>query len=566
MLLVLAIGAILFSPAVVAPLFLDDYLQGAMVEGTFPAARSPLNLYDFVADADRHTLVQRGLLPWWSHPQLKIRFLRPLSSGLLWIDHRVFSHGTLPMHVHSLAWWMAAVFAARALYRRVFTSRVALVATAIFALAPCHALPLAWVANRETLVSLAFGALALAAQSRWRDDRRPRDALVASALFALALLGGGEYALSFGGYVIAMDVTRRERVARRVSGWAPFFVPALAYLAVRAALGYGTAGSGFYSDPIRDPAAFLSGAPWRAVALLATGWLTLDAEAWHDGASRWLLVGLVAAAALGLFVPVRRALAALPAPMRAAATWLLVGSMLALVPTLAVVPARRLLGVSMLGVAAVVALLLDRAWFPAKNEPLVARGRPAALASLAALGLGFAHLIHGPGTSWLQARQHFLDATEFATRVAWLRDRVGDPTRAEIGVLRGTAGAFFAPFALDPRGRTPRRWCVLAQAGHVLVLNRDPRTFDIVAVPGRSLFPIGERNLYRNQDVPLHVGDTFDVPGLRVTILDVGAAGPRSARFELDWDPTAAVWVSDTFDATVEITLPKDGFGAPFEP
>src|SRR3954466_2834445 len=66
----LAIGAILFSPALTTPLFLDDHLQGAMVEGTFPAARSPLNLYDFVDDGDRKMLTDRGLLPWWSHPQL----------------------------------------------------------------------------------------------------------------------------------------------------------------------------------------------------------------------------------------------------------------------------------------------------------------------------------------------------------------------------------------------------------------------------------------------------------------------------------------------------------------
>ena len=98
-------------------------------------------------------------------------------------------------------------------------------------------------------MSLVFGALALVAQARWRDARRPRDGLVAVLLFAVSLLAGGEYALCFGGYVLAMDVTIRESVARRVSGWAPFLVPAIAYLAVRGSLGYGTAGSGFYSDP-----------------------------------------------------------------------------------------------------------------------------------------------------------------------------------------------------------------------------------------------------------------------------------------------------------------------------
>ena|GEM_PF-401538 len=561
-----AIGAALFSPAVLTPLFLDDYLQGAMVEGTFPSPRSPFNLYDFVNDHDRGTLTERGLLPWWSHPKLAIRFFRPLSSALLWVDHRVFSHAALPMHLHSLFWWAAAVLAVRELYKRAFSPRVTLLATAIFALAPCHALPIAWVANRETLVSLVFGALALVAQARWREARRPRDGVVALLLFAISLLAGGEYALCFGGYVLAMDVTLRESVTRRIAGWAPFLVPAVAYLAVRGSLGYGTAGSGFYSDPISDPGAFLAGAPSHAVSLLAFGWLTLDAEAWRVGFARWGLAAIVCLVAGALVTPVRRALAALAPPARNTALWLLVGSALALVPTLAVVPARRLLGVSMIGVAIVVALLLERVWFPVEGEANVSRGRAASLASLAALALGFAHLVHGPGTAWLQSRQHRHDAADFQSRVGALRARIGDPNGAEVGVVRGLAGAFFAPFALDPRGRTPKRWCVLSHAGHVLVLRRDALTVDLIAAEGRGLYPIGERNLYRSEGTPLRAGDKISVRGLHVTILEVGEAGPRSARFVFDTDPGAFTWINDAFEDTLAVELPQPGFGEPFEP
>jgi hypothetical protein len=567
LLVIVALGAVLFLPALRAPLFLDDHLQAAMVEGTFPVTRSPFDLYAFVDDGDRALLTQRGLLPWWSHPELTIRFFRPLSSALLWVDHTVWRHAALPMHVHSFAWWVAAVLAARSLFRRLLSPRSALFATAIFALAPCHSLPLAWVANRETLVCLTFGALALGAQAAWREERRARDAAIAALLFALALLGGGEYALSFGGYVLAMDVARRdERLLRRVTGWLPFLLPALAYMALRGALGYGTAGSGFYSDPFHEPGAFLRGAPWRAVALLGTGWLTLDSEQWRLGLSRWLLVGIVLGAIAGLALPVRRAFAALTPLARTAAIWLLVGSALALVPTLAVVPARRLLGVNMLGVAAVVALLLERAWFPLAGEPGVARGRAASLAALAGLGLGFAHLVHGPGTAWLTSEQHRADAADFASRVAWLRGRAGATQKAEVGVMRGHAGVFFAPFALDPRGGTPARWCVLTQAGHVLALRRDARTLDLVASEGRGLYPIGERNLYRAVASPLRAGDVVTVPGLKVTVLEAGEAGPRSARFVFDGDPDALLWISDMFESTKEVTLPTVGFGEPYDP
>src|SRR5262245_30076064 len=74
--LVSLLGAIVFMPALRAPFLLVDYLQASMIEGTFPAKRSPIDLYDFVNDGDRAALVDRGMLPWWSHPKLEIRFFR----------------------------------------------------------------------------------------------------------------------------------------------------------------------------------------------------------------------------------------------------------------------------------------------------------------------------------------------------------------------------------------------------------------------------------------------------------------------------------------------------------
>src|SRR5580692_3272131 len=173
MTLLLGLGVVLFWPALRAPFFLDDYMQAAMVGGTFPSPRfGAFDLYDFVNDGNRALLYERGVLPWWAEPNLQIRFLRPLSSALLWVDHPVFAGSPLPQHVHSLLWWVATVFAARALYRRLLAPRVALMATILFALAPCHTFPIAWLANREALVSVAFGIPAFDAYLKWRDAGR----------------------------------------------------------------------------------------------------------------------------------------------------------------------------------------------------------------------------------------------------------------------------------------------------------------------------------------------------------------------------------------------------------
>ena len=387
-------GAIVFSPALRSAYLLDDYLHASMVAGAYPAPRGPSDLYNFVSDADRPILVERGMLPWWSDPRLTIHFFRPLSSALVWAEHRALGPldggrlGTLLLHLHSFAWWAAVVLAARALFRRFLARRPARIATAVFALAPCHALPLAWLANREVLVSLAFGIPALDAYLRWRGapggppgagpaGGRLRDGALAALLFGLAMLGG-EYALCLAGYVVAFEVVATRtpaRAWRRVAGVLPFAVPTIAYLLLRRSLGCGTLGSGFYTDPIREPASFLSYAPRRIASLLLDAWFSLDHDTLLPETPWWVVAGAVLAGAALLFVPLRRVLSRLDEPQRRVAAWLVPGSVLALAPVLAVVPSPRLLGASMLGVSAVVAWLLDQAWFPEGVEGLSATGR-----------------------------------------------------------------------------------------------------------------------------------------------------------------------------------------------
>lgn len=563
--LLLLVGAVVYLPALRSPFLLDDYLHASMVDGTFPAHRGPFDLYNFVNDADRSTLIERGMLPWWSHPRLVIRFFRPLSSALVWADHRLLGNHPLPLHVHSFLWWAAAVLAARALFQRVFTERVTWMATVIFALAPCHALPLAWLANREALVSLTFGALGITAYARFRERRAAGDGALAAALFGLSLLGG-EYGLSFAGYVLAFEIVRRrEGLARRASGLLAFVVPLAAYLTARAQGHYGAVGSGFYSDPFREPATFLRTAPRRLVMLLADAWLSLDNETLSSSTPGWALaLGLVVAVAI-LFVPIRRLLADLAEAERRAASWLLLGSVISLAPVLAVVPSPRLLGASLLGVAPVVALLLDRAWYPREIAP---RRGHVELTGLVAVLLGFAHLVHAPATSWLVGRKFQRLAWQFVEHVGDLRGRLVDPAHAEVVITQGMAGAFFLPFALAREGELPARWRILAQTGHSLARRRGPRTLEIVVPPGQAMFPPGPGNLFRNVELPMAVGDTFDVPGLHVTVLEIGAEGPRAVRYDFDRELEAASlrWITERHDGFPDAPPPKIGFGVTYDP
>lgn len=564
---VLALGVVLATPALQTPFFLDDYLHAAMVRGEFPVHRGPFDLYAFVDDGDRQALFDRGLLPWWSHPQITIRFFRPLSSGLLFLDHTVFGAHPFPMHVHSLLWWLFATLAVHALARRLFTSpRVHLMATAIFALAPCHAVPLAWIANREVLLALTFGALAL---SRYADFRRGGalgPATQAAALFALALFAGGEYALAFAGYVVAIDVVLPKRTwVSRIRGWLPFAVPAAVYMGVRGALHYGSHGSGFYSDPLRDPARFFRKAPERLVTLLADAWLSVDTTAWLAPWMRVLLYVMVAVAVVCGVIAFRRAFRAQAETARANATWMLVGSLLSLVPVLAVVPSTRLLGVAVVGLSMSVAVLLDFAWWTEKDTNGLHRG----VTALAAVFLGFSHFIHGPGTTWLKTRALRDDARELAWKAGNIAGALpsgpeGGVATAKVGIVRGSAGMFFAPFAL-PGGRIPARWNFLAQGGHVLTQRRDTYTLEVATPKHRGLYPEGDLNLYRSEDERLVIGQEVRVPGLRAKVLELQDGRPSRVRFTFDVPLEDLTWFSDQRDGVHLVAVPEPGFGAPFD-
>lgn len=561
--LLLLAGAAVFAPALLSNYLLDDYLHASMLHGTFPVERSPFELYDFVNDADRAVLVGRGLLPWWSDPGLTIRFMRPLSSALLWVDHRLFGDAPLPQHLHSFVWWIAVVVAARALFRRSFSPRIASMATIIFALAPCHAIPLAWLANREALVSLTFGIIGILALLRVREAGKLSDAAIASVCFALSFLAG-EYAISLAGFVLAHELMKKATPQRRALTLMPFVLPAVVYLGIRSVRGYGSSGSGFYTDPLHDPLAFLLGAPRRAAILLIDAWLGLDQNTVTVSSSPWW-VALIALVLAGLFVlPIRESIKALPEAEQSTARWLLLGACLALVPVLAVVPSPRLLGASMLGFSPVIAIVLNHAWFP--STPPSRRGLHE-LTALAAMVLAFAHFVHGPGVSFLMGRSFYQSTWAYTDSVEELRARLGDVSEREVVAMRVMGGGFFLPFSVDPTGRPPGYFRILSHASHVLALRRGPRTLELLGTEEHGLYPAGEGNLFLDAHHRVEVGQVFEVPGMTATVLEILPDGrPRSARFEFARDLEDAQWIHEASSGFPEAPPPEEGFGTPFDP
>lgn len=541
-------------PAITADFILDDYLHEAMLEGRFPGERASWDLYNFIDEANRDELAAMGLLPWWTHPGLRIHFFRPLSSALIVVDHAIFGGATLPMHVHSLAWWALVVLGTWWLYRELFPRRMAMLALFAFALAPAHAMPLAWLANRDALLSLAFGIVGLLWLHRFVVAGRLTHLALSVALFVPAFLAG-EYALCLGGYVLGMAVVRRDApLGRRAATLAGFAVPALAYMLVRQALGCGTHGSGFYTDPFDDPTLFALFAPRRLSHLFLNAWLSLGDQTIDWGVPTPLVIGGALVTLVALFFGLRHTLSNLddPRPVR----WLLVGSGLALLPVIAVVPASRLLGAAMLGVAPAAAALMEVAWFRAETIPQ--RGARELVATLAVL-MGFAHLVHAPVVTWLECDHHHRASHDSAALAATMPPLTDDFEHAEIVSLRGMGASSFAPFAL--RGPMPRSYRVLAETPHVLVLRVDEDAFELVSPREHGLFPRGEGNLYRPLALSSEIGEVYEMPEATLTVTDVEVGIPVSATVVLR--PTAGErrLVHQTTEGFMPVPLPPVGFG-----
>ena len=557
----------MFFSAVRTPFMLDDYMHATMVDGRAGLRRDPSALYDFVNDRDRSTMLERGLLPWWSHPQLKIRFFRPIPSALRFYEERLIGGrnqgpAVVAMHLHSMLWWLAAIVLCGVWYRRLFPAPVATLATAMFALGPWHVLPIAWLANREVLLSIVFGIPALMSYATWRERGAFRDVALSALCFALAF-GCGEYSFCLGGFVIAYEMSYRR--ARWWLGPMPFALPALAYLVVRARGGYGSFGSAFYADPLREPLKILRLVPERLTTLLAEGWLTLGTDAWGTTAPRWIVVSLVIIATVTLTVALRRTFAELAPETRQHAVYLLLGSFGALAPVIAVVPAPRLLGISALGMSPVIALLVHRGWFPATVQP---RRGSAEVAAVMATIMGFLHLVHGPIAAMMASSNLQASASAYTVTVSALVTRMSRHPVEEVQITRGAAGAFFGPFALAMEGASPHRWHVLAQSPHVLALRPDDKTLELVASAADGLYPDGPGNLFRDRSHPLTVGDRIQMPGFEVEIMQIGDHGPTRARFHFAeaLDSSRYLWISERYAGLTVEKLPRQGFGEPFDP
>src|SRR5688572_3191296 len=278
------VGVLCALPAIGSERVFDDHVLELVAQGSSDAVApgSGLDLFRFASgDAgDNLALMAQGsMLPWYSDPALKITFYRPLSSLTHRLDYFAWPRHPELMYVHSLAWLGALLVLVWRLYRRLeLEPGAAALATWLYAVNDANGSVVAWLSNRNALVS-ALGAVgALLAHHRWRRDGHVPSRFLAPLWLAFGLFAG-ELGASAWAYLLAYAlVFESGPVQGRLRSLALPLLTTLAWAACYLASGAGTRASGVYLHPFADLPAFAAELPERALVLLGAAFGPFPAE------------------------------------------------------------------------------------------------------------------------------------------------------------------------------------------------------------------------------------------------------------------------------------------------
>jgi hypothetical protein len=525
-------------PALRGGFQLDDHFQRFRLLGLGEPAIQ-LFVFNDGDVAKNARAIDAGWLPWWAAPDFRHASLRYLSVLTMQLDYRLWPHRPELMHLHSLAWLGALVAAAALFYRQVLGATwVAGLAALLYAVDDAHALPAAYLANRNAIVATCFGVLSLLCYARAREADARWSARLGPPFLALAL-AAGEMALAAAGYLLAYALFLERGTTRaRLRGLAPNAVVLASWGLVYRLGGFGSTHSGFYREPLADPLAFGRAALERIPLLVMGQWTPLPSD--YGSA---LVPGSEAAIALRWAGTVTTALAVvLFAPLvrrDRVARFFACGAALSLLPVAAVGPQDRLLffvGLGSMG-------LLAR-WVHASFSRAASRfARSAAVALLAI------HLVLAPPAAlrWIAFQERA--SAKMITAVASVP---ADPALAEQDlILVNPPDYVYGVTAIPAMKRvagepSPRRLRALVAAPSALAVRRvDARTLHVQLEPG--LFGGPFTRYHRAEEVRFAVGERIELTGFSVEILSLNEAGDPNElayRFAVPLEDASLRWLA----------------------
>jgi hypothetical protein len=437
----------------------------------------------------------------------------------------------------------------------------------MYALDGAHAVPAAYLANRNALIACCFGFLSLLAFVRWRKLGHPRTRWLSVLMLALSL-SAGEMGLATAAYLFSYALTvDRGEIRAKLMRLLPHGGVLGAWALIYRLGNFGSQGSGFYLDPLHNPLGFAASFCQRAAFLLMGQWTPIPAEmsmAYAPGTPAFLHLSVfsfaIAALLPVLFIP-------LILRDRVARFWGL-GALLSLIPIGAVGPENRLLGFVDLGSMALLAQLTQavfaRSYLAA--VPRVWRG----FAWAATLILLLVHLIAAPllGIARIEYQ------TNVSSRMMRAMASVPSDPRIESQdlVLINPPDHIYLVTLIWAAHRLgnlpmPRHLRALSSGGELEVTRVGPRSLRVRFPDG--FFPTAFSRYVRSPNERFSAGQHFELPGLSIVVEALDARGdPEQVLYEFPVpleDPSLR-WMSWQDGAYVPWTPPAVGHTQRFAP
>lgn len=525
--LLMVLSMILSAPALRWGIYVDDYLQRLILLGKpfLGYVTDPwFGLFDFIpADPARQQAWQdAGLLPWWSHPEIRLGFFRPLAAAAHILDYSLWPNNFVMQHAHNLIWYALGVLTIALAYRRTFKSAVAAgLAAMMFAVEDSHAMPVAWLAGRNSLMTLFFAGLALLMHIEWRKTRAWVYFPLALTAFAAALLSG-EAALGITAYFFAYQLFLDQgTLIKRMAYLVPYGILVVAWRVAYQALGFGVIGSDVYLDPLGTPLDFSLAVLERIPILMLSQWAQFPIDLWGIF-PRGYQLALTAAgfAAMVILVLLFRRLLKASAEAR---FWAL-GMLVSLIPLCAGPPMDRMLIFAGIGAFGLLAGLADQVFFSEAKSGWLFSG---AIALLLVIHLALAPVLL-PLRIWYMGPIFNIDK-----RIELAFPHDDDLKRQSVIFINGNE--MFVDYIVIIRsaegGVVPGRLTFLAPMWRKLTLKRlDDAT--LLIRPEEGFIPRPIDRLVRRLDPPFRPGQKIAGKDFTVEVLEVTPDGrPAAAVF-----------------------------------
>lgn len=554
------IAILLLLPVMRAGFMMDDYGQYAWVKGgPLGTTHGPWDMFRF-QDEDRASFAKTldlGYWPWWSSPDLKLAFFRPITSLTHALDHLLFRDSPMLMRLESTLIYALAIVMAGLAYRRILgASMLAGLALLLYAVDDAHIVTVSWIANRNAVLAAAFGFAAVYMHDRAVRDNDKRARIGAPILLALGLLSG-EAAVGAVAYLFAHAVWLQEgKWTKRVGALAPYALVVVIWTALYKLGGYGAWGGEFYVDPGREPLRFAKLLAMRLPILLhgqfsfppSDLWLLVPFEA-HPIAFGIVLAGVILGALI-LVSGLRRT---------NQNGFFVTGMLLSLVPVCATFPGDRLLMFSGFGAFG---LLAD--FMTASRETL-----PHARKMVVRVASGYLILLH-------LVLAPILCAGRGMTNVQMLHDPIeradkSFPPAAELAgktAVMVVSADYLTPFyGLVTRPRRGEgdvirlRMLSVAVQGKAMVTRTGAKTLDLTLSEG--FFHESFSLVFRRADQLYNLGDKVKVDGMTATIKAYTSDRKRVATVEFEFeeplDGGKYVWTMWNHGKVEKFDLPAVG-------